>query len=415
MTAFSGSSKNGVSFAAPSKPEPSQKKNWIGSKNTWNRFLKSQNHADLFLKLVMRTLESLFSADYCAFDAHTTSNCCHGIALITLEIIEQLKHPNYSNQLMLLRKKIQCLSDSKKIPSCSDLVKLIPQGLLDLCSLYTLTFTKEIHPDRGRLTKPSNLQKISPVSVNFCNRLIHALQKLLSNVAVGAFKDFLGVAVRGGIKTCGIPVNYWGQYVSEQYIRIDKNGINYSSCLYSMQIALAYLISKRGKIGIVNDNVMEGSNEKKRIVHFLIGDQKGSFKLLTKSDYIDRNHDPVVVFGGCSITSDQRLTYMHRMTPWIYNFPSLVLACDIHYPQFPENRGDPEFDSTPIVPEEEVLKNAIFQHSNIGGASYKDPSLFCLTHIYIASASHLFQVKNETNTEALPDYFIPHEAIQEKN
>jgi hypothetical protein len=76
---------------------------------------------------------------------------------------------------------------------------------------------------------------------------------------------------------------------------------------------------------------------------------------------------------------------------WIDRFPELILACDTHYPQFPLVRDDPTFSSDPIVPSEPQLAACIERYKKVPGTSYRDASLFCLSHVYTASVREVYE------------------------
>jgi len=84
-----------------------------------------------------------------------------------------------------------------------------------------------------------------------------------------------------------------------------------------------------------------------------------------------------------------------------------MLACDVFYPQFFKVLDDPEFDSNPIIPSEELLRELIDHHATVKGVSSADPSLYCATHIYTASMDQVLQVLSAENDMALPFSFIP--------
>ena len=86
------------------------------------------------------------------------------------------------------------------------------------------------------------------------------------------------------------------------------------------------------------------------------------------------------------------------------HFQQLALACDTHYPQFPDVADDPNFDSTPIQPSETSLRKIIEEHSRIDGVSAQNPTFYCLSHIYSASLGQAIQVFSGRNLEALPSW-----------
>ena len=100
--------------------------------------------------------------------------------------------------------------------------------------------------------------------------------------------------------------------------------------------------------------------------------------------------EPVIVFEGSSYSDNLDIhSFTQIMDDWLTKFPELVLACDVFYPQFPKRLDDPLFDNSPIVPEELDFKKLIQKYSLIEGYSIKNPSIFCLTHVFPASLEEL--------------------------
>ncbi len=56
-------------------------------RNVWESHVASKNHAIFFCRLISRTVDVYFSKEYTFFDAHTTTNCCHGIALLARTLV----------------------------------------------------------------------------------------------------------------------------------------------------------------------------------------------------------------------------------------------------------------------------------------------------------------------------------------
>ena len=213
------------------------------------------------------------------------------------------------------------------------------------------------------------------------------------------------------IRIHGILTKIWGEYVQPKHLRIDRQGIYYASAIFSMQISLAYLIFSKAKVAIINDILDEAGQAKARFVSIFRGNGYDQMRLLTSQEITNihmNSEEPVVVFGGCAYSdnSDEE-QIMYRIHPWLNQLPSLILACDVWYPQFPRVSDDIEFNCDPIIPHEECLRDVIAKHSEIKGVTSIDPSLFCLSHVYTASMKQVLSVLNGNIITTLPISFIP--------
>jgi hypothetical protein len=154
-----------------------------------------------------------------------------------------------------------------------------------------------------------------------------------------------------------------------------------------MQVVLGYLIHSKSSIAIVND-ILDNTGKMSLYIRILQGDGKGNFSLLELDEH---NHSsfikqPVVVFRACAHADDpDQLT--SNLDEWLHRFPNLVLAHELTYPQFPKVNS--QFCNAPIVPEEDILQASMIEHGQITGVSSKDPSLYCLNHIYTASIQQM--------------------------
>ena len=209
----------------------------------------------------------------------------------------------------------------------------------------------------------------------------------------------------------GAPVGMWGKYLHPDFIRTDKRGRKYAPCLFSMQISLAHLIQSKATVALVNDLRCSEGKIKGRYLQLFKGDGHSQFVPISSSKIRDDDFDartPVVVFGGCSYSDDlNEESFEFLIGPWLSRLSQLILACDIKYPQFSAVRDDPNFDSSPIVPEEEKLLKIIEHHRKIPGVCARDASFFCLAHIYTASMKQVLSVLDGDEEETLPYSFIP--------
>lgn len=357
-------------------------------------------------KAVLKTIDSCLAGRYSDFDGHTTSNCCHGMALLSRLLI------NAVLQLDLKGLEQECKQKLEDVENCKYERQLcqwwIPQSIIYLSSLFLLDFIKEIDPIKGARTFTKKLKLIGPVSTNICNQISHDLQKFFANLIAERYVAYLE-EVPNGMEISGAPVEVWGKYVSLDYIRTDKRGVKYTSNLFSMQVSFAHLAQSRAKVALVNDIIDSQGNSSGRYVAIFEGDGEAGFRAfsLEEVSFSDRN-EPLVVFGGCVYSGHLNVESLSLlMQPWLENLSNLLLACDVFYPQFLRVVDDPDFDSSPIAPEEDLLKEIISSHLDYQGVSAADPSLYCATHIFPASLGQVLKVLTEEDVKALPLSFIP--------
>jgi hypothetical protein len=329
-----------------------------------------------FCYLVLeKTLTCLIEHEYSKFDPHTSTSCCHGMALLVCELINLAQE----SDLKALRSEVQRkIHQGNEIPSLS-----LPKALVKLCQLFILTFAVEVTPN-GTRTDSKKLLDIAPIFRNFATKLIQKLKKHYANIVAHRYEKYLS-EMQGKIKTCDIPIDVWGKYTFGQYLRTCKDGFHYTSSLYSMQVVLAYIIYSRTKIAVIND-ILDQTGKIVQYLTFLQGDGRGGFFALdfTQGKLQENdNHEPIVVFSGCAkALCAQKIS--RQMDEWMHSFPNLVLAHEITYPQFPRTT-DEQFNSEPIQPEEQALSDLIDEHKKVTGLSAKDPSFFYLNHIYTSS------------------------------
>lgn len=188
-------------------------------------------------------------------------------------------------------------------------------------------------------------------------------------------------------------------------------------CVYSTQASLAYIISSKGKIALVNDIISSSGEFRNRYICIFEGDGYDRLKPFSAEEVAGITAldecEPIIVFGGyvLSDTLDAQ-SLSQLLNSWLDNFPRLMLACDVFYPQFPQVKDDPDFNNSPIIPQEDLLKKLIYTHSMVNGVSATDPSLFCSSHTYPASLGQVLKSLREKNASGLPSCFhsmqIPH-------
>lgn len=365
-------------------------------------------------KVIIKTIKSLLEGNYSHFDAVTTTNCCHGISLLTNEIILSLLKIDLNSIRKQCKHQLFELENKNNFSTASP-IQLVPKTLIDLACLYILCYVKEFDSFNGSRTNRAKIKNISPLGTKLCNRLIKGLQKRYANLVAHNYYHYLN-HLNQEMVINGLSVHSWGKYVNPKYLRVDCFGTRYASNLYSMQVSLAYLIKSQAKIAIINDII--GLKGKERYVGLFQGNGKDNFIHLKKQDIHDLNfqsHEPLLVFGGCAYSYDLTASSFEKeMIQWMDCIPSLILACDVFYPQFPKAAHDPNFSSAPIDPSENDIKETIVKFQNIKGFSSEDPSLFCLAHIYTVSVREIVKVILNDDQQKLPRSSIPLNLLSKK-
>ncbi len=357
-------------------------------------------------RAVLKTIDSCLAGRYSDFDGHTTSNCCHGLALLSRLLINSVLELDLRGVEQEGKQKLEDIENCKdeKLP-CQ---WWIPQSLVYLSSLFLLNFIKEFDPTKGFRTFTKKFRLIGPISMNLCKQISRDLQTYFANLVAERYAGYLD-DIPVGMEISGAPVAVWGKYISSDYIRMDQRGIKYASNLFSMQVSFAHLARFKAKVALINDIIDFQGNPKGRYVVVFEGDGEGGFRAcsLEEISLFDKN-EPVVVFGGCVYSDHVNVEAISLlMQPWLENLSNLLLACDVFYPQFPKVADDPNFDSSPIAPEEELLKEIISGHLNCPGVSAADPSVYCAAHIFPASLGQVLHVLTGEDVKALPMSFIP--------
>jgi hypothetical protein len=365
----------------------------------------SAGELNLYFEVVIKTLNALLRKEYSHFDAHTTSTCCHGISLYVRDLIPSALEIDLNG---LLGNITLAHSHLRK----GDIVEAkIPWVIAELSRLYICAFIKDADQEKKRrtVTRTKKLKVFSNVSTSFCNKICHDLQKYFSNLIAARYSSFLD-RIASDFVINDLPVSAWGEYVLPKYLKTDKKGVMYASCMYSMQVTLALLISNRSKITVINDYFDNNHVQIGRYIAILEGDGKHGFRKLSPDEIteLDNLEEPIVVFSGCTYANVETLrTSLSTFDLWIGKFASLVLACDLHYPQFPQAADDPNFDSTPIVPTAKKHQQLLDEYKKIKGVSIHDPTLYCLTHIFPSSIYQVVASLEKTSEQGLPISFIP--------
>lgn len=358
---------------------------------------------------VLKAIDSCLAERYSDFDGHTTSNCCHGMALLCLALIDSVL------QLDLKQLRQEGENKLRDLENCIDEKQAcnwwIPQSLSYLGSLFLLGFIKEMDPVKGNRTVTKKLKLIGPISMNACKQIAQDLQKYFANLVAERYHTYLE-DFDDEMEVSGAPVNVWGKYVGPGYIRTDQRGVKYASNLFSMQVSFAHLSHSRAKIALVNDIIDFQGNCKERYVAIFEGDGEGKFRALSSEEMhisaLTQQNEPVVVYGGCVHSDSLNLdTLSLLMQPWLDRLTHLLLACDVFYPQFCKVNDDPDFDSSPISPSEKLLQTIISSYLACEGVSAADPSLYCAAHIFPASLSQVMKVWSGDDEKALPLSCLP--------
>lgn len=377
--------------------------------NSLNKISLSYANIIFCYKVGIEAIETFLEKKYSLFDGLTTSNCCHGMALLVRELILLLEEINLEKikeeGKQHLQFFIENFSNNEKFDYWH-----IPEPLIDLICLFVLGIIRENCPEKGPRTITKKLKTVSPVGTKFCETIVGNLQKKISNCVADNYSYYLR-KIKKSITVNAISVKKWGKYIQSNFIRTDRFGTKFASNIFSMQVLLAYLISAKAVIAIVNDLLDQEGRLRERFVCVLQGNGKDNFIEVTSEDLEElekKSGMPVVVFGGCVYSNDlDNEKFFFQIEPWIKNFPGLVLACDIFYPQFPKSNLDPDFDSSPICPQEAEINFVFNKYEKTEGVSAQNPSLFCLAHIYTESLSQILKVLRDDNEDVLPISFLP--------
>lgn len=389
----------------------------INEKGDWeNRNLsieQARKQVCFCYKAILNAIDLCQKGLYSHFDAHTSSNCCHGMALLAKRTIQDLKNTDFQSLTVEGTARLAEANSSSFNPKNQSALWHVSERILDLARLYILKAVCVQDPDKGGRTDKKQLEKIFPVSAAFNEKLIDKLQHRFSNLVASSYHLYAR-ELGNNIEISGAPVSDWGNYVNPEYLRIDHRNIHYASCMYSMQVVLAHLSVTTAKIAVINDLKTKEGDNKGRFTQLIQGNGNGEFNLIEDQglETLDPA-EPILVFGGTTYSDEMDLEHLKKkMNPWLYRFSHLVLACDVHYPQFPAVPRDPNFDSKPILPKELRLQEIIAEHTRIEGTSAQNPSLYCLNHVYPASIGQVLAARKEINPSTLPSFNIPEKLLQ---
>ncbi|MCH9625776.1 MAG: hypothetical protein S4CHLAM123_09560 [Chlamydiales bacterium] len=380
--------------------------------------LESENHTILSKEKLIFCYKSIEKAvrfcverEYNEFDALTATTCCHGVALLVRRLLLEVTRFDLDAILHEIQHKITLLESD--LLADADLSffahSSLPYQFILLTQLHILKVIKVKDLDRGWLTCAQNLKMIYPIGTRFCVDLVKKLRKYFSNYVAESYMNYADSLDE--VHFNDVPIKLWKKYVQPEHIRVDWSGRKYASCMYSMQIVLCHLMQSKAKIVVTSDLRCEQGKFRNSYIQVLQSKEGKGFVPLNLNDEanLDFNmNEPVVVFGGCTYSDALCIESLRlKMDPWMCRFPSLVLACDILYPQFPMVREDSNFDYSPIRPKESQLKAVIAKYSKVEGVSSKQSSLFCLAHIYTASLKQVLQASKGNGNICLSDSFIP--------
>jgi hypothetical protein len=355
-------------------------------------FSSTEARTKFCYQVAQRALNSLLAYQYTDFDAQTTSNCCHGISLLARKLITQIQNQDLQE---LSQKVTQALTRSQLDPDL-----LLPKELIELSQMYVLNHIRVIDPEKGVRSSYHRLKELGNFGKSFNEPYMKNLQKKYSNLVADRYSSYVEESP-DTVVNC-LPLDIWGKYVKEPYSKTSKD-TRYVSSLFSMQVCLGHLSKSRAKVALVNDIYDTSDTLRHKYICLFEGDGNGGFKRITELEESEPK-ESVVVFGGCSITPDPN-SVIDDMGIWANRFPELVLAGESQYPQFPKVKNDPKFDSAPIIPQEDCLRDKIDQYRTMKGISARDPSLFCANHIFPSSYNQIRQASKGQKT--LPEYKIP--------
>lgn len=365
---------------------------------------------------LLNTIDSLLTKKYTDFDGHTTSNCCHGMALLSWHLIQMALECDLHVLRQEYEQAIHYLEQHACAKTPLPCTGHAPKALTNLACLYILCLVKEDDPQKGGRTVVKNLKILAPIGGNACREISTTMQRFFSNWIATSYASHLK-ELDSELQVSGASVELWGKYIGPHFIRTDKRGVKYASNLFSMQVTLAYLSQSKAKVALVNDirNTNFGCVTE-RYTCLFEGNGIGGFTPISSKELLElqmtTQDEPIIVLGGCVYSDNlNKESLSLRMQPWLKKLTQLILACDAPYPQFVQIIDDPEFNSEQINPNELELEEIINSHSSVKGVSTEDPSFYCLSHIYSSSVSQFINLKIKDKKEALPLSFIPNSLL----
>ncbi len=368
-----------------------------------------QREAIFCVRALLSAIDAVLNRQFSLFDAHTMTNCCHGVAAYSRELfvrcadfdLEMLREQGH---LQLSRiGQIEALD-----PLDSNYDWQVPSVLIELTRLYILCVGSEKHPQFVRRTAPANLRQIHDLTSARLNKIVSRLQKHVSNRVADWYREAINIDGEE-VYTAGVSSRAWAEYVKPSFLREDYRGRKYVSTLHSMQVVIGHLVRSEATVILLSDVVMQGDHNPQRVIKILKGSGSAGFALASPDSLGELELDsdePVVVFCGSSSPTQGTLdSFSQHLDKWSCRLDSLLLAHDLTCPHFPTVRGDKNFDNTPISSIGCATEQVCASHAAVPGVSPNDPSLFCLTHVYSASGG---EVLNELRGKGngLPAYPI---------
>jgi hypothetical protein len=138
---------------------------FCSTKKIWLQIINDDDKSHFFKEAASQCLLSYSHARYTNFDAHTTTNCCHGTALL----LRNLLTPSLS-----IAATLDSLSKNFK---ANDL----EQEVYDIVSLHVLGLARCINKQNKVITSPDALLSLYSISRKFCDKLVRMLQNHFSN------------------------------------------------------------------------------------------------------------------------------------------------------------------------------------------------------------------------------------------
>ena len=108
-------------------------------RSAWEESLVSSDQVIFFYHAIIKSLHAYVTKNYTLFDAHTTTNCCHGIAVFAREQVLSISHLDIEALKEFCLAKIEQLKSGSNAPICT---RWIPDSLFNLAALYVLANTR---------------------------------------------------------------------------------------------------------------------------------------------------------------------------------------------------------------------------------------------------------------------------------
>ncbi len=376
--------------------------------------VETDKEVEFLTEVIKATVVEIENANYAAFDALTTSSCCHGISHFTRHSLKKINDEMLLNSKKFISEislnKTLSIESKKKV-----ILELLPTSILSMCAFFILQYIVELDLDRGRKSIPKKLKKLGKVGTNFCEKLVRTLQIAVSNLIANWYSETAS-RIPPSVKGCGIKANIWAKYVQKAYLRKNRRNVTYASSMFSIQTCLLDFSYREAYVCVSNTVFLNGK-ESKRIKHILRGDGSGGFSI-TPYDILKNFNPrtPIPIFSAVAfIQNNYELPEIeHFLQNNVENFSFLVHCGEVYYPQFPKVSWDTNFDSSSITPEEDDFALLEKNARQLSGLSLNNPSRFYLNHIYTESAQKVVQELESDITDVfLPTHkFIPFKLIE---